>query len=148
LEIVEFSPVILNLRTNKIEDSKGFLVKPIRSSKLDKNFKDKTGIQQQDVDKADSWAENYDKLNKWLTEKLGKNSWIFVTDASIDFKVIFPEQMNISGRDLEIHDYYKHYVNIQDIFIKDQYFRKTDELKKLNINEMAIYLNNQNKLNI
>lgn len=70
---------------------------------MDHELKDKTGITPSDVEKADPWPVVYHKVNKWLTDKLGRNSWVFVTDGFSDLKVIFPEQMNIY-KDLEIHD--------------------------------------------
>jgi len=85
-EIIEFPGVLVNARTGEVMDSWREYVRPVINSQLSEFCTSLTGIQQETVDKADTFAEVLARFTSWLeTHGLGHTStFALVTDGPFD----------------------------------------------------------------
>lgn len=123
-EIIEFPLVIFDLKENKIINSLQMFVKPTMNPILDPS-KNITSITQYIIDDAKPWSEVYIIVDQWIQLNTRGKKWVFVTDGIADIEKWYQMQMDISkDHNLEVFPYYTNYINLKDIFTKNNLIRK------------------------
>lgn len=111
-EIIEFPTVLLDAETLAVIDEFESFVRPVKNPILTEFCHDLTGIEQGDVDGADTFPVVFERHQKWLRSHEGDA--LFVTCGNWDLRSMLPRQCRL--HDLPIPSEYQDWVNIKDVF--------------------------------
>ncbi|KAL9649897.1 hypothetical protein ABK040_011370 [Willaertia magna] len=117
-EIIEFPTIALNTKTLEIDCQFHNYVKPKINPTLTKFCTELTGIQQEWVDKGETFKNCLTKHQQWLMEQFvnhGK-SFCFVTCGDWDLNTMLKKQCEIDN--ISIPSFYKQWINIKKEFTR------------------------------
>ncbi|KAJ3031118.1 hypothetical protein HDV00_008508 [Rhizophlyctis rosea] len=119
-EIIEFSAVVLNMKTGRVANPFQMFVKPTVNPVLSEFCKGFTGIKQEQVDNGSSLSHTLDMFDSWLKERrLRRNAgdetigfeWVLATWSDWDLTTCLAQQCRWMKIDLP--EYYKKWIDIK-----------------------------------
>ncbi|XP_055328732.1 3'-5' exoribonuclease 1-like isoform X2 [Paramacrobiotus metropolitanus] len=115
-EIIEFPAVLIDIRNRCVLDSFHRYCRPVKHRILSDFCKTLTGISQEQVDRADSFAVVLKEFEEWLIryDLNRKTRWCVATDGSFDIGLFLSWQLKASQ--LSPPAYCKMFVHIPKLF--------------------------------
>lgn len=118
-EIIEFPSILYKLENDTLTIMSEFqeYVRPEFNKRLSNFCTELTGITQETVDKADIFANVFERHNKWLNKQIEGNTrdLAFLTCGHWDLKTMLPSQLRLLNARNNIK--YRTYINIKDEFM-------------------------------
>lgn len=134
MEIIEFPSILYKVNDKDVTYISEFhkYVKPTLHPTLTTFCKNLTKIQQQVVDKSDTFDIVYKQHITWLNTNVPiGETLIFATCGSWDLAVMLPRE--IENKKLKHHNMYKNYINIKDEFKNFYNVKSSSMMNMMNI---------------
>ncbi|UMM39831.1 hypothetical protein L5515_016717 [Caenorhabditis briggsae] len=125
-EIIQFSVAVLNTREKIIREDVSFnkYVRPVINPQLTDFCAELTGINQDTIDKADTFPEVYDQFTAWLNEhNIQEKRFAFVCDSRQDMWRFAQYQFLLNKQPLPT--IFRQWVNLGHLYEQD--FRKAQQ---------------------